>query len=183
MPKSTSTPSNRIIYSAGASTYHFLLGKMNQSNCAGHLYAIIEPGPSQNQKRPDGRFSSENQLDFLFSLYLLSGVPSALVWTVAGGALAASLFDLYLMSAVPSFLVGPATVDVVFADALAAPALVLFAAVPAVLAFVVFAALLVALALVPFLGSFGLSVCALVNPAKKINRLPIRIILFIKEKF
>ena len=44
---------------------------------------------------------------FLFSLYRLSGVPSFLVWVVAGAAFAASLFDLYRMSAVPSFLVGP----------------------------------------------------------------------------
>jgi hypothetical protein len=44
---------------------------------------------------------------YLFSLYRLSGVPSFLVWVVAGAAFAASLFDLYRISAVPSFFVGP----------------------------------------------------------------------------
>jgi hypothetical protein len=52
---------------------------------------------------------------FLFSLYRLSGVPSFLVWVVAGAALAASLLALYRISALPSFFVGPAVAEAVTA--------------------------------------------------------------------
>jgi hypothetical protein len=45
----------------------------------------------------------------LFSLYLMSAVPSFLVWTGAG-LVAASLLALYLMSGVPFFLEGPVEV-------------------------------------------------------------------------